>query len=219
VLVDGGPPGDGLASKLREAGVERLGAAVVTHDQSDHAGGIREILGTLGIARLAYARLSARTLAAARAAGSAPARLARGDELRSGALRLDVLWPPRELLRVPGGGDPNALALVMLARWRRFTMLLSADAEAATTPIEPGPLDVLKVAHHGSDDPGLDELLDRSRPALAVVSVGADNPYGHPTPATLATLAAHQVPVLRTDRDGTVVLEVGRSSLQVEAGG
>ncbi len=96
----------------------------------------------------------------------------------------------------------------MLARWRRFRMLLTADAEAETTPIDPGPIDVLKVAHHGSDDAGLGDLLDRSRPKLAVISVGADNPFGHPTPGTLATLAAHGVPVLRTDRDGTIVLDV-----------
>jgi competence protein ComEC len=218
VLVDGGPPGDALASKLRDAGVEGLGAAVVTHDQSDHAGGIREIFGAIPIGRLGYARLSPETLAAARAARTEPLRLASGEELRSGALRLDVLWPPPELLRAPGGGDPNALALVMLARWHRFTMLLSADAEAATTPIDPGPLDVLKVAHHGSDDPGLDLLLDRTRPALAVVSVGAGNPYGHPTAATLSTLASHGVRVLRTDREGTIALEVGRTSVRVDAG-
>jgi competence protein ComEC len=218
VLVDGGPPGDGLAAKLGEAGVERLGAAVVTHDQSDHAGGIREILGAVPVRRLVYARLRPDTLAAARAAGAEPVRLAGGDELRSGSLRLDVLWPPPELLRAPGGGDPNALALVMLARWHQFTMLLSADAEAAATPLDPGPLDVLKVAHHGSDDPGLAQLLDRTRPLLAVISVGDDNPYGHPTAATLATLKAHGVRVLRTDRLGTVFLDVGRSAIHVGGG-
>ena len=82
----------------------------------------------------------------------------------------------------------------MVARWRRFSMLLTADAEAESTPIDPGPVDVLKVAHHGSDDAGLGALLDRTEPRLAVISVGADNPYGHPTAATLATLAAHGVP-------------------------
>ena len=81
-------------------------------------------------------------------------------------------------------------------------MLLTADAEAEAVPIDPGPVDVLKVAHHGSDDAGLAALLDRTGPRLAVISVGADNPYGHPTPATLATLAAHGVRTLRTDRDG-----------------
>ena len=62
-------------------------------------------------------------------------------------------------------------------------MLLTADAEAEAVPIEPGPVDVLKVAHHGSDDAGLGALLDRTDPKLAVISVGAGNPYGHPTPA------------------------------------
>ena len=71
-------------------------------------------------------------------------------------------------------------------------------------PLDPGPVDVLKVAHHGSDDAGLGALLDRTRPRLAVISVGADNSYGHPTAGTLATLAGHGVRTLRTDRDGTV---------------
>jgi beta-lactamase superfamily II metal-dependent hydrolase len=88
-------------------------------------------------------------------------------------------------------------------------MLLTADAEAEAVPLDPGPIDVLKVAHHGSDDAGLDDLLDHTRPRLAVISVGADNPFGHPTPSTLATLAAHGVRVMRTDLDGTISLDIG----------
>jgi len=219
VLVDGGPPGDGLAAKLRDAGVARLGAAIVTHDQSDHAGGIRDLLGAFPIGRLLYGVLQGQTLAEVAAAGVPGRRLSRGSELRSGDLRLDVLWPPTELLAGPHAGeDPNHLALVLLARWRGFSMLLTADAEAETTPIEPGPIDVLKVAHHGSDDAGLGDLLDRTRPRLAVISVGADNPFGHPTPATLAALASHGVDTLRTDRDGTVVLDVAGGSVRVSKG-
>jgi competence protein ComEC len=220
VLVDGGPPGDGLAAKLRAAGVTRLGAAIVTHDQSDHAGGIQDLLGAFPIGRLFYGVLREKTLAEVAAAGVSGRRLARGSELRSGGVRLDVLWPPAELLAGSHAGeDPNQLALVMLARWRRFSILLTADAEAETTPIEPGPIDVLKVAHHGSDDAGLGALLDRTRPRLAVISVGAGNPFGHPTPATLSTLASHGVAILRTDRDGTVVLEVVGDSVRVNRDG
>ena len=91
-------------------------------------------------------------------------------------------------------------------------MLLTADAEAEAVPIDPGPIDVLKVAHHGSDDAGLGALLDRTDPKLAVISVGADNPYGHPTPGTLATLAAHGVRTLRTDLDGAVVTRCRRAT-------
>lgn len=207
ILVDGGPPGDGIGRKLADAGVDSLGAAVITHHQSDHAAGVEELLGRLPIGRLAFAKLDRRTLATARAAGVEPEQVAAGQQLSSGALRLQILWPPRELLPGPVE-DPNRLALVIEARWHRFTMLLTADAEAEAVPLDPGPIDVLKVAHHGSDDAGLGQLLEESRPQLAVISVGADNPYGHPTAATLATLAAHDVPTVRTDRDGDVVLDV-----------
>ena len=220
VLVDGGPPGDGLAAKLDAAGVNRLGAAAITHDQSDHAAGVEELLGHFPIGRLVYARLGPEPLAEARSAGAVPLRMAQGEELHSGNLDLEVLWPPRESFAQPlAGADPNDSALVFLARWHGFSMLLTADAEAETVPLDPGPIDVLKVAHHGSDDAGLPGLLDRIRPGLAVISVGAGNAYGHPTAGTLATLAEHGVRTLRTDLDGTVTIDVHGGSIKVEEGG
>lgn len=217
ILVDGGPPGDDLAGKLDDAGVDSLGAAVITHDQSDHAAGVEELLGRIPVERLIYGRLGRRTLQEADAAGVGPERVAAGSELRSGGLRLRVLWPPRELLGdALAGEDPNQLALVMEARWRDFAMLLTADAEAESVPLDPGPVDVLKVAHHGSDDAGLGPLLDRIRPQLAVISVGEDNAYGHPTRGTLSTLAGHGVPTLRTDQDGTIVIDVENGSFRVD---
>ena len=74
---------------------------------------------------------------------------------------------------------------------------------------------MLKVAHHGSEDAGLDGLLDRARPRLALISVGADNDYGHPAPATLAALDASGTAVLRTDIDGEITLQVGESGWSV----
>jgi competence protein ComEC len=220
VLVDGGPPGDDLAAKLSDFGVDSIGVAIVTHEQSDHAGGIEDLLGELPIGRLLYARLSRRLRGEAEAAAADPLQVAAGDVVRSGRLRLSVLWPPPELLGDPlAGADPNAQALVLLVRWQRFSMLLTADAEAGEVPIDPGPVDVLKVSHHGSEDAGLDALLDRTSPRLAVISVGAGNPYGHPTSGTLAELAEHGAQTLRTDRRGTIVLDVDQNSFVVRAGG
>ncbi|HEU4738118.1 MAG TPA: ComEC/Rec2 family competence protein [Solirubrobacterales bacterium] len=218
VLIDGGPPDDGLERKLEAAGVERLGAIVATHDHSDHVGGIEELLGAMPVGRLVFARLGRDLLARAVAAGVKPERVAGGDELRSGRLRLRVLWPPPELVTGPllSPPDPNQLALVIEARWRDFTMLLTADAEAESVPIGSGPVDVLKVAHHGSEDAGLGPLLDRIRPQLAVISVGSSNPYGHPAPPTLAMLERHGVPVLRTDEDGAVEINVGRRGFSLD---
>jgi competence protein ComEC len=220
ILIDGGPPGDGLASMLRARGVGTLAAAVVTHDQADHAGGIVELLGELPVKNLVYAVADRRLLLESSAAGARPRRVAAGREVRSGRLRLDVVWPPAALLSERHAGeDPNRLALVIVARWRGFSMLLTADAEAESTPIDPGPVDVLKVSHHGSDDAGLAGLLDRTAPRVAVISVGEDNPYGHPTASTLATLAAHGIRTLRTDRDGAVLIDVSRSAVEVHGEG
>jgi competence protein ComEC len=221
VLVDGGPPGDNLLAALDEAGVDSLGIAVVTHEQSDHAGGIEELLERrFPIGRLLCARLGRRLRAEAEAAGAGPVRVAAGDAIASGSLRLSVLWPPPELLTQPlAGADPNTQAVVLLAHWRWFSMLLTADAEAGEVPLDPGPVDVLKVAHHGSEDPGLGALLDRTTPRLAVISVGAGNPYGHPVARTLAELTQHGVQTLRTDRRGTIELDVDKNSFVVRAGG
>jgi competence protein ComEC len=85
--------------------------------------------------------------------------------------------------------------------------LLTADAESdvlGSLPLEP--VDLLKVSHHGSADPGLPALLSILRPHAAIIEVGRHNPYGHPAASTLATLAA-ATRVLRTDRDGTVRVE------------
>lgn len=217
VLVDGGPPGAGLARDLERAGIEHLGAAVVTHDQFDHAGGIEELLGRVPIERLVFARLRRELVGAAKAAGAEPHRVAAGRELRSGGLRLRVLWPPAELLGgVSVGQDPNQLSLVMEARWRGFSMLLTGDAEAESVPIEPPPVDVLKVSHHGSEDAGLGALLERSRPRLAVISAGSENPYGHPAPVTLETLSRRGVPTVSTAEAGTVVIEVNPRSFTLD---
>ena len=216
VLVDGGPPGQSLHDQLRGQGVESLAAAVISHDQLDHSGGMSELLGALPVRRLVYADADRPLLAAARAAGTVPIRVAEGSGLRSGSLRLDVLWPPRVLLGGAPPADPNAHSLVLLARWHGFEMLLTGDAEAEAVPIDPGPLDVLKVSHHGSADEGLEGLLERAAPRLAVISVGEGNRFGHPDPGTIAVLRAHDVPVLRTDEAGAVTIEVGPGEAKIE---
>jgi competence protein ComEC len=210
VLVDTGPPREGAPDRLRDLDVDRLAAVVITHDQSDHAGALAELLGSKRVDRLVYGQQPTRLREAALAAGVEPHRLVRGGELDLGELQLSALWPPREL-EGAAVEDPNQLSLVLVARWRHFSMLLTGDAEAETVPIDPGPVDVLKVSHHGSEDAGLVELLERSVPRLAVISVGDENPYGHPTVETLSALRSHGVTTLRTDEQGEIRIEVDRS--------
>jgi len=99
-------------------------------------------------------------------------------------------------------------------------VLLPADAESdVTSRLHVGEVEILKVAHHGSADPGLEELLQVLRPRVAVISCGRGNDYGHPRPETLAALAASPgLTVLRTDLEGRVVVESDGRQLWIRTG-
>lgn len=208
LLVDTGPPGSSAAQRLEQLGVAPLTALAITHDQSDHAGALPSILSGPGARRLVVSEggvpeVCGRIICP-------PARdVSRGDRIRIGALGVRVLWP-RPGVPAPDS-DPNLRSLVLLVCYRRFRLLLTGDAEQGFAPVQPGNLDVLKVAHHGSEDPGLPELLNRSTPSLAVISVGAGNSYGHPTERTLEELRREDVSIERTDRDGEIEIKVFRS--------
>ena len=138
--------------------------------------------------------------------------------LKVGGLVLRVLWPD-------DGGlpseDPNLNASVIVASYGELDVFLPADAESEVTARLPlRAVEILKVAHHGSADLGLEDELRTLRPRIAVISAGKNNEYGHPRPETLAALA--MVPglaVYRTDQDGRVVVESDGRGLRVRTGG
>jgi len=213
VLVDAGPPDGPILDRLDELGVRRLDVLVVTHAQADHDGGAAAVLSELGVGMVLDGRDGIRTPDGDRFAAVAAARHVRmvpaaaGQRIRAGPIRLDILWPRPEPARDHAGEDPNQRAVVAEVRDGAFSMLMPADAESEVLRALPlGPVDVLKVSHHGSADPGLPEVLARLRPQVALIEVGEHNTYGHPAPDTLAALEA--VPrVYRTDRDGTVTIQ------------
>jgi competence protein ComEC len=214
VLVDTGPPDGPILRRLTEAHVHRLDALVLTHAQSDHEGAAPAVIRAYDPRLIVdggagWPSPVQRALPAA--AGAVHARVVAaqsGEVVRLGSLRLSLLWPPPAPPGWRPSGDPNERAVVALARDGPFSLLLTADAESDVTgPLDLAPVTALKVAHHGSADPGLPALLARLHPTVAAIEVGRHNPYGHPAPATLAALKA--VPdVFRTDRDGTVRLHV-----------
>jgi competence protein ComEC len=222
VLFDTGPSDGPILRRLAESHVRRLDALVLTHAQADHEGAARAVIraydprliidGGAGWPSAVQRSLPA---AAAAAHGRVVAPSA-GEVIRLGGLHVSVLWPPPAPPDWRPGGDPNERAVVAMARDGPFRLLLTADAESDVTgPLDLPPVDALKVAHHGSADPGLPALLARLHPRFAAIEVGRHNPYGHPAASTLAALRA--VPsVVRTDRDGTVRLYVrdGRMALE-----
>ena len=222
VLVDTGPPGGPIIKRLHEAGVKRLDGLVLTHAQTDHEGMALDVMRAFPTRLVVdggagWSSYTQRGLPAAVATDHARALAAQaGQVLTFGAITMRLLWPPPPGPDFRPEGDPNDRAIVALVRVGDFDLFLSADAESNVTSALPLPqVEAMKVAHHGSDDPGLPALLERLRPQVAAIEVGRGNTYGHPTASTLAALRV--VPhVYRADRDGTVRLRVHAGAMTVE---
>lgn len=210
-LVDTGPDPEALDRCLRRAGVEEVDVLFLTHFDLDHAGGVRALVGRVAEVRhgppasLEHERL----LDDLASAGARVVPAWAGQHGVVGDAEWSVRWPPHESRAFPDGNDASVVLDVSGGGLPHTLLLgdLSASPQqalAASRSLQP-PYDVVKVAHHGSADqaPSLYGLI---QPAIAVVTVGQDNDYGHPRTKTLELLDDLGAVILRTDVDGAVAL-------------
>ena len=126
---------------------------------------------------------------------------------------LDVKWPDGGT-----GYTPNNSSIAVVITSPDFTLFASGDIEPpvqAQLVSRIGHVDIYKVAHHGSRYQDHDLMRELS-PALAVISVGAGNSYGHPAPSTISALTHLGAKVLRTDTDGAVAIHAVHHRLSVQ---
>ncbi|HJQ66477.1 MAG TPA: DNA internalization-related competence protein ComEC/Rec2 [Gemmatimonadales bacterium] len=229
-LIDGGPrtpQGDAgrrvVLPFLRRHGVNALSLVVATHGDADHLGGLPAVIEALPpavvlepgepLGRPLYLEFLA-DVERDRARWH-PARA--GDRVELDGVTFQVLSPDSAWMTQPV--DVNEHGVVLLVSYGATRLLFMADAGL---PVEArlagrvGRVDLLKVGHHGSRTATSEEWLDELSPARAVVSVGAHNTYGHPTPEVLERLGRHHVETLRTDRLGTITLTTDGQRAQFE---
>ncbi|HET7900762.1 MAG TPA: DNA internalization-related competence protein ComEC/Rec2 [Candidatus Nanopelagicales bacterium] len=214
VVVDVGPDAVLLDRCLRRLGVLRVPLLVLTHFHADHVEGLPGLLrgrtvGTALVSPLGEPPGEAgRVRRWLRDAGVQLRVAAPGDRWQVGPLSLRVLWPLRLLLGQ--GSDPNNASVVVRADLGETSVLLCGDLETAAQEAvleagEVGPVDVVKVPHHGSakQAPG---WATTTRPRVALIGVGVDNDYGHPSARTVADYRAVGSVVGRTDVDGDLAV-------------
>jgi competence protein ComEC len=143
-----------------------------------------------------------------------------GDRVETGGVEVDVLNPgPPDWERQRVRNDDS---IVLRFRYGRAELLLtgdvSSDIERALPPADARwPLRVLKVAHHGSRTATSQAFVDAYRPAVALVSAGRANLFGHPAPDVVDRLVRGGAQVFRTDTDGAVSVETDGRELRVRA--
>ncbi|HLX34009.1 MAG TPA: ComEC/Rec2 family competence protein [Candidatus Limnocylindrales bacterium] len=236
LLVDGGPDPSGLVRTLDERlppWDHRIDILVLTHPHEDHVAGLALLLERYRVGRVFEPGMIgpgpgyAAWIAAFSGRSPPPrATLATGDRFSLGPIAFRVLWPDPG--RVPlhpadGGTAINNVSIVLLGTWGSHSLLLAGDIEQGVDPEVLARrlphVELLKVAHHGSRTASTEPFLEAVHPAIAVVSAGLGNPYGHPAPETIARLQAITKRTYRTDLDGSVTVSWEADTIRVRTTG
>lgn len=227
VLVDAGTPDAGgtVVSYLKELGVKRLYAAVATHPHADHIGGMAQVIEAFPVENFYMGPETANTAVYSKLLDALETRRIRplipedGDELLfSSGAALTFLGPADDVSTT----TLNDRSIICRFQAGSQSVLLMGDAEAAAEQslMRHHPLlscDILKVGHHGAATSTAADFLSAVHPSAAVISCGADNDYGHPSPETLQNLSRAGVDaVYITAQQGTVVLPLDLRSISKE---
>lgn len=165
----------------------RIELAIVSHEDTDHIGGMKEVEKYYHIEQKYYAK-----------------DLAVNDKFRIGKMLFDIRWPPALT------GDGNKDSVVVEATLDNKKILLMGDVtkeeeDRMVWRKMLRPVDYLVVAHHGSGGSTGENLLEMVKPKTAIISVGK-NTFGHPSEEVLGRLKAKNIEILRTDKVGNVII-------------
>ncbi len=214
VLIDGGKPsaGPSLLAFLRQRGVSDIDVMVASHADSDHIGGLIDVLKAddIQVHQVAFNGYPGATvtwqnfISAIQVKGAQLIEIQFPQEFNWGLIRVNVLNPANGLL----SPDTNQASLVLKVRLEQINFLFTGDIDqtieatviARKTPIA---ADILKVAHHGSEYSSSINFLTAVKPNQAIISVGP-NSYGQPSANSLERLQFIGAKIWRTDFWGTV---------------
>lgn len=214
ILVDGGPEQAGkyaVVAFLRAHGISRLNAVVATHPDSDHIGGLIDVLQDFPVDLFVMSPTFKRTetiaeLESVIRSKSIPTKMvARGDILDGlSQCQITVLNPQSNSF-----AEDNDLSIVLRLDHGENSFLLTGDASewaeadmlSASIDLD---CDVLKAGHHGARSSSSMPFVHAVSPELVLVSVGRDNRYGHPHEEALERFQREKGRVLRTDQQGAI---------------
>ena len=225
IVIDVGPESVAEDKCLKNLGIKEIPLLILSHFHADHVGGLPGLLkgrkvGQVWISNNLEPELQSR-IALQSLKNSQIVRVQKGLTAQVGDVRLKVLWPEattRLFEELPGEGSAiNNSSIAVIAQTNNWSLFSAGDLEP---PAQHelinlvGPVDIYKLSHHGSkyQDEGLMKALSAQ---IALISVGAKNPYGHPAQESIDSLTRLGTQVFRTDRDGAIAVTASAHHLRV----
>jgi len=211
ILIDAGPDKNLSANKLGSFGVKGLNLVIATHPHSDHIGGMVEVIKRYNPEYyidpgIPHTSKIYRTLLDLIEEKKIRYIAPNGRTVHIHSAELYIFPIPDKVTSINNGSVVSRLS------YKDFTMLFLGDAELEEqsflikTNREKLKSRVVKISHHGSNTGTDQRLIDVVKPESAVISVGKDNPYGHPHREVMELLKKNNIRIYRTDRDGTVAV-------------
>ena len=213
---------------LDSLGVTRLDYLILSHPDQDHVGGMPEILESLVIDTWVDPGIPTtnqryeETIRIILERDIPAIQAQRGGELRLGDdVRLSILWPDQEFIFAGDQPDSNENSAVIKVSVGTVGVLIPGDLEQRGERMlvqqDDGALksQVLVVGHHGSNTSSTPEFLNAVDPDIAIISAGADNPYGHPHDEVLQRFRFRATTLYRTDTDGTIIVTTDGQEVSV----
>jgi len=203
-----------VAPYLRASGVDALSGVIVSHDDSDHSGGLLSVLRDLPTGWLLHGLPAASPLLKA---APSPRHCHRGQHWQWDGVIFEILNPPETAYAEPSRRDNDFSCVLKVSRGGQ-SLLITGDAErrGELELMESGAdlaATVLVVGHHGSRTSSLDDFVKQSHPRYGVFTVGFRNRYGHPHPQVVARFRQQNVRILRSDTGGLITLTFGEAGV------
>lgn len=208
--------GDKLAQTLKSWGVSRLDAVFLSHGDYDHVGNLESLVASLDVGSIYVSPLKDGKLPYEDLPVNARPKLIpykEGARMNWAGVYVTVLQAG-----FFDGRDANEDSAVLLVEGD-FSVLFMADAEKAERrwigDNRVRNIDVLKLAHHGSEGGSSTAFLEWTNPKLALISAGYENRYGHPHEEVMARLAEMKIPIARTDVEGSQTIFIAGRTGQI----
>lgn len=228
ILIDGGPNDKVLTElgKVMDFGDRRIDLVVLTHPHADHLTGLISVVNRFEIGEVWQSGVEYPSSiydewkSSIKTKNIKDEAVVKGKEetFNSGSVKFSVLYP-LSLEKNQKADDLNNSSVVTKLNDDKISFLFLGDAQLqAQQKILPdlNLITILKVGHHGSTNGTLEDMLKITRPAVAVIEVGAKNTYGHPAQSVINLLKQYVVQIYRTDQNGTVEISTDGQSYQIK---